>query len=91
MLENIHSVEKIDFVVDASNIQVQNSIDCSGGPQQIATVQVNDDDLQKAVCSLNLTQRKTFSIVGLWARNKLKINEFSLSKCFRTITFIYNR
>ena len=53
-------------------MQVHNSIDCSGGPQQIASVQVDDDDLRKAVCSLNLRQGKTFNIVCQWARNKLK-------------------
>ena len=38
-------------------MQMQNSIDCSGGPQQIALVQLDDDE--KAVCSLNLRQHKT--------------------------------
>ena len=67
-----HPVENTDFAVEASNMQVHNSIDCSGGSQQIASVQVDDDDLRKAVCSLNLRQRKTFNIVCHWARNKLK-------------------
>ena len=53
-------------------MQVHNSTDCSGSPQQIASVQVDDDDLRKAVCSLNLRQQKTFNIVCHWARNKLK-------------------
>ena len=53
-------------------MQVHNSIDCSGGPQQIASVQVVDDNLRKAVCSLNLRQRKTFKILCHWARDKLK-------------------
>ena len=56
-------------------MQVHNSIDCSGGSQQIASVQIDEDDLRKAVCSLNLKQRKTFNIVNIvchWARNKLK-------------------
>ena len=51
-----HSVENIDFAVEASNIQVHNNIDCSGGPQQIASVEADDDDLRKAVCLLNLRQ-----------------------------------
>ena len=42
-----HSVENSDFAVEASNMQVHNSTDCSGGPQQIASVQVDDDDLRK--------------------------------------------
>ena len=67
-----HSVENIDFAVEASNMQVHNSTDCSGGPQQIASVQVDDDDLRKALCSLNLRQRKTFNIVCHWVRNKMK-------------------
>ena len=53
-------------------MQVHNSIDCIGGAQQIVSVQVDDDDLQKAVCLLNLRQRKTFNIVCHWAGNKLK-------------------
>ena len=56
-------------------MQVHNSTDCSGGSQQIASVQIDEDDLRKAVCSLNLKQRKTFNIVNIvchWARNKLK-------------------
>ena len=53
-------------------MQVHNSIDCSGGPQQITSVQVDNNDLQKAVCSFNLRQRKAISIVCHWARNKLK-------------------
>ena len=46
-----HSVQNIDFAVEASNMQAHNSIDCSGGQQQIASVQVDDDDLRKAVGS----------------------------------------
>ena len=53
-------------------MQVRNSIYCSGGLQQIASVQVDDDDVWKAVCSLNLRQCKTFNIVCHWARSKLK-------------------
>ena len=53
-------------------MEVHNSIDCSEGPQQIASVQVDDDDLRKALCLLNLRQRKTFGIVCHWSRNKLK-------------------
>ena len=53
-------------------MQVHNSIDCSGDPQQIASVQVDDDALLKAVYLLNLRQRKIFNIVCPWARNKLK-------------------
>ena len=67
-----HSAENIDFAVLASNMQVHNSIDCNGHPQEIAFVQVDDDDLRKAVCLLNLRQCKTFNIVCHWARNKLK-------------------
>ena len=67
-----HPVQNIDFAIEASNMQVHNSIDCSGGPQQIASVHVDDDDLRKAVCSLNLRLRKTFNTVRHWARNKLK-------------------
>ena len=58
-----HSVENIDFAVEASNMHVHNSTDCSGGPQQIESVQADDDDLRKAVCLLNLRQCKTFNIV----------------------------
>ena len=32
-----HSVENIDFAVEASNSQAHNSINCSGGLQQIAS------------------------------------------------------
>ena len=31
--DNNHSVENIEFAVEASNMQVHNSIDCSGGTQ----------------------------------------------------------
>ena len=67
-----NSVENIYFAVKASNIQLHNSIDCSGDPHQIASVQVDDDELRKIVCLLNLRQRKTFNIVRHWARNKFK-------------------
>ena len=67
-----HSVENIDFAVEASNTQVHNSIGCSGDPQQIASVQADDNDLRKAVCSSNLRQRKIFNTVCHWARNTLK-------------------
>ena len=70
--DDIHSVENIGFAVEARNMQVHNSIDCSGGPQQITSVQVDDDDLRKAVSSRNLRQRKIFNIVCHWARNKFK-------------------
>ena len=67
-----HSLKNFDFAVEASNMQVHNSIDFSGGPEQIASVQVDDNDLRKAVCSLNLRQLKTFNIMCYWARNKVK-------------------
>ena len=67
-----HFVEKIESADEARNMQVCNSTDCSRVPQQIASVQVDDDDFQKALCSLNLKQRKTFNIVCHWSRNKLK-------------------
>ena len=65
------SIENIDFAVEASNIQVHNSIDCSAGRQQIASVQVDDNDLRKALCSLNLRQHKTFNIVCHWTKNNV--------------------
>ena len=43
-------------------MQIPNSTDCSGDPQQIASVQIDNDDLRKAVCSLNLRHRKIFNI-----------------------------
>ena len=79
-----HSVENIDFAVEASNMQVHNGIDCSGGPQQIVSVQVDDHDLRKAVCSLNLRQCKTFNIILKMfnsvslGQKQIETNEFSL-------------
>ena len=81
-----HSVQNIDFAVEASNMQANNSIDCSGGQQKIASVQVDDDDLRKAVCSLNIRQRKTFNIVYQWGRNKLK----QMNSVFENIVDHYN-
>ena len=81
-----HSVQNIDFAVEASNMQAHNSIDCSGGQQHIASVQVDDDDLRKAVCSLNIRQRKTFNIVYQWGRNKLK----QMNSVFENIVDHYN-
>ena len=81
-----HSVQNIDFAVEASNMQAYNSIDCSGGQQHIASVQVDDDDLRKAVCSLNIRQRKTFNIVYQWGRNKLK----QMNSVFENIVDHYN-
>ena len=51
---------------------MHNSSDCSGGPEQFASVQVDDDDLRKKLCSLNLRQHKTINIGCHWAKNKLK-------------------
>ena len=41
------SVENIEFAVEASNMQVHNSIDCSRGPQQISSLQVDDNTYKK--------------------------------------------
>ena len=52
-----NSVENIYFAVKARNIQLHNSTDCSGDSHQFASVHVDDDDLRKIVCLLNLRQR----------------------------------
>ena len=78
------SVENVDFAVEGSNMQVHNIIDCIEGPQQIALVQADDNDLQKAVRSLDLGQCKTFNIVCQWTNSKLK-QVFNLLKCCRNV------
>ena len=57
-------------------MQVHNSIHCSGGPQQITSVQVDNNDLRKSVCSLNLRQRKAINIVSL-GQKQIETNKFS--------------
>ena len=70
-------------------MQMPNSTDCSGDPQQIVSVQIDNDDLRKAVCSLNLRHRKIIQYSMSIGQKQFKTNTHSFSKCFRTITFTY--
>ena len=66
--------------------EASSSSDCSGGPQQIASVQADGDDLRKKLCSLNLTQHKTLNIGCHWAKNKLK----QMNSVFETVVEALN-
>ena len=73
-----HSVENIDFAVEASNMQVHNSVDCIGGTQQIALVQVDDDDLMKSSMFLEFKAAQDIQYSVSLGQKKIETNEFSL-------------
>ena len=59
-----------DHSSDTGNVQINNNLDCNSIPQQIALVQVDDNNFRTAVQSLNTKQRDTFNLVCDWARKK---------------------
>ena len=67
MFRDGYSLDNMDFDLETDNVQINNKIDCNGILQQIASLQVDDNDFRTSVQSLNTKPRDTSNLVCDWA------------------------
>ena len=67
MFRDDYSLDNMDFDLETDNVQINNKIDCNGILQQIASLQVDDNDFRTSVQSLNNKPRDTSNLVCDWA------------------------
>ena len=67
MFRDDYSLDNMDFDLETDNVQINNKIDCNGILQQIASLQVDDNDFRTSVQSLNTKPRDTSNLVCDWA------------------------
>ena len=63
MFSDDQSSDNIDFDVETDNVRINNNLDCKSIPQQITSMQVDDNDFRTAVQCLNTKQRDAFNLV----------------------------
>ena len=67
MFRDDYSLDNMDFDLETDNVQINNKIDCNGILQQIASLQVDDNDFRTSVQSLNTKPHDTSNLVCDWA------------------------